>query len=200
MIKHGMDVHRQTTEYLNPGQIPVITFDQPLFTVAKYVQWKWPDHYGEKVYVVMMGGLHIEKALWNTVGDLLDGSGWTTALTESEVASSGTADSFLKVAHITRTRHAHQVTVLVLQRLLNEAFNQRSNVDESFSNWLEQMCTQSPTFKFWHMIAHYEILILIFVRAHRERNFALYVAVLEALVPLFFALDHVNYSRWLAGM
>ena len=30
MIKHGMDVHRRPTEYLNPGQIPVITFDQPV--------------------------------------------------------------------------------------------------------------------------------------------------------------------------
>ena len=77
----------------------------------EYVQWKWPEFYGEKAYVVMMGGLHIEKAQWNTVGDLLNGSGWTTALTESEVASSGTADSFLKVSHITRTRHAHQVTL-----------------------------------------------------------------------------------------
>ncbi|CAB3995763.1 Hypothetical predicted protein [Paramuricea clavata] len=74
MIKHGMDIHRQATEYLNPGQIPVITFDQPLFAIAKYVLWKWSDLYGEKVYVVMMCGLHIEKALWNTVGDLLDGS------------------------------------------------------------------------------------------------------------------------------
>ena len=132
----------------------------------------------------MMDRLHIEKMLWNNVGDLLDGSGWMTALTESEVASSGTADSFLKVSHITRTRHAHQYPVLVLHRLLNEAFNQRSNVDESFSNWLEQMCKKSPTFKFWHMIAHYEILILIFDRAHWERNFPLYVAVLEALAPL----------------
>ena len=34
MIKHCMDVHRQATEYLNLGQIPVITFDQPLFTLA----------------------------------------------------------------------------------------------------------------------------------------------------------------------
>ena len=47
------------------------------------------------------------------------------------------------------------------------------------------------------MISNYEILILIFVRDHRERNFPLYVTVLEALVPLFFALDHVNYFRWL---
>ena len=57
-----------------------------------------------------MGGLHIEMALWNTVGDLLQGSGWTAALTEAEVASSGIADSFLKAAHLTRTRHAHHVT------------------------------------------------------------------------------------------
>ena len=28
-------------------------------------------------------------------------------------------------------------------------------------------------------------------------NFSLYVEVLEKLTPLFFALDHVNYSRWM---
>ena len=43
----------------------------------------------------------------------------------------------------------------------------------------------------------YETLILIFIRAHREKNFPLYVQILEKLTPLFFALDHVNYSRWM---
>ena len=52
------------------------------------------------MHVVMLGGLHIEMALWSTPGDVLEGSGWTSALTESEVASSGTADSFLKVSHL----------------------------------------------------------------------------------------------------
>ena len=42
----------------------------------------------------------------------------------------------------------------------------------------------------------FETLVLIFIRAHRIRNFDLYVASLEALVPWFFALDHVNYARW----
>lgn len=37
-------------------------------------------------------------ALWNTLGDFLDSSGWTTALCEAEIAS-GTADSFLKGSH-----------------------------------------------------------------------------------------------------
>lgn len=51
---------------------------------------------------------------------------------------------------------------------------------------------------FWDLIMRYETLILIFIRAHRERNFPLYVEVLEKLTPLFFALDHINYSRWMS--
>ena len=35
MIKHGMDVIRQATTFLNPGQVPVITVDQPLFALVK---------------------------------------------------------------------------------------------------------------------------------------------------------------------
>ena len=42
MVKHGMVVQRQATEFLNPGQIPVTAFDAPLYALAKQVQWKWP--------------------------------------------------------------------------------------------------------------------------------------------------------------
>ncbi len=41
-----------------------------------------------------------------------------------------------------------------------------------------------------------EKLILTFVRAHRERDFNLYVQNLELIVGFFFALDHYNYARW----
>ena len=44
-----------------------------------------------------------------------------------------------------------------------------------------------------------QTLVLIFVRAHRERNFPLYVAALEELAPLFFALDHTNYAKILSA-
>lgn len=73
------------------------------------------------------------------------------------------------------------------------------NVDEepsTLEHWVTSMCTKSPTFLFWDIIMFYEKLILIFVRSHRERDFTLYVEALEALVHLFFALDHTNYSRW----
>ena len=196
MVRHGMNVQRQAIEYLNPGQIPVTVFDQPLFALAKYVQWKWPDTHGESVYVVMLGGLHTEMALWSTLGDILEESGWTTALVEAEIASSGTADSFLKVSHLTRTRHAHQLTLLTLHKLQQEAFAKFEG-NSSADDWRKEMVKRSPTFMFWDLVMRYETLILIFIRAHRERNFSLYVEVLEKLTPLFFALDHVNYSRWM---
>ncbi len=53
----------------------------------------------------MFGGRHIEMALWNTIGDFFDGSGWTTALSDAGIASTGTVDSFFNACHLMRTRH-----------------------------------------------------------------------------------------------
>ena len=64
-----MDVVKNAVENLNTGQTPVLTFDQPLYALAKQIQWKWPEKYGEDQFVVMFGGLHIEMAalrLWVT--------------------------------------------------------------------------------------------------------------------------------------
>ena len=135
----------------------------------------------------MMGGLHLEMALWNTLGDVVEGSGWTTALAEAEVASSGTADSFLKVAHLTQTRHAHQITLLTPHKLQKEALLQLGS-SESEIEWRNKMYQKSPTSMFWDFILRYKSLILIFVRAHREKNFSLYAEVLEKLMFLFFCL------------
>lgn len=62
MICHSMDIIQTNVELLDPGQIPVIAFDQPLFALAKTIQWNWPNTYGEEKFVIMMGGLHIEMA------------------------------------------------------------------------------------------------------------------------------------------
>jgi hypothetical protein len=68
MIKHGMDVLQKAVQFLTPAQIPVTTFDQPLFALAKCFQWKWPQNHGEQVHVVLLGGLHTEMALWSVMG------------------------------------------------------------------------------------------------------------------------------------
>ena len=104
MVKHGMIIQQQATAFLNPGQIPVTFFDQQLYAVAKYVQWAWPETHGEEKHVVMIGGLHMEMALWSTLGDLLEGSGLTTALIDGGVTSSGVVNSILNASHLTRTQ------------------------------------------------------------------------------------------------
>lgn len=65
----------------------------------------------------MVSGLHTEKATWNTLGDFLEGSGWTDALVKVGITSTGRADSFLCCSHLTRTRQAHHVSALALAKL-----------------------------------------------------------------------------------
>ena len=50
-------------------------FEQPLYALAKKVQWNWKDTYGETQFVVMMGSLHIEMTTLKTLGDWLENSG-----------------------------------------------------------------------------------------------------------------------------
>ncbi|KAG0719806.1 hypothetical protein GWK47_007093 [Chionoecetes opilio] len=111
------------------------------------------------------------------------------------------SNSFLTASHLTKTRHAHQVSALALAKMQRdahqEAVGETPSNDEGFEAWRRDMAARSPTFHYWDTILRLEILGLIFVRAHREQDFPLYVETLKALVPWFFALDHQNYARWL---
>ena len=199
MIKHSMDINRQATQFLNSGQIPFLAMDAPLYALAKYIQWKWPNEYGESKYVIMFGGPHIEMAAWKTFGDYLSNSGWTAVLTQADIASSGTADSFLRCCHLTKTRRAHQVSAVTLAKLQEEAFLSTGQTDTENAKeiWSHSMIQRSPTFQFWDTVLELELLGLLFIRAHCEANFRLYVDSVKALLPWFFSLDHHNYARWI---
>ena len=77
--------------------------DQPLFAIAKQIQWKFPNEYGEDNFVVWLGGLHLEKASFAMLGQLMTNTGWTELVsTVSNVFTSGRADSFLHCTRITQ--------------------------------------------------------------------------------------------------
>ena len=203
MIRYAMNLVKKNVEFMNPGQIPVLAFDQPLYALVKQVQWNWPTTYGEDKMVIMFGGLHIEMAALKAIGDWLEDSGWTSALVEADITSPGTADSFLKASHVSRTRHAHQITACSLHILMHKAYDEYTmslTVDEApeaFENWCTRRMTESPQFNYWYTTLEFELTILSFVRSLREDNFQLYIEVLDRLIPWFFALDRPNYSRWL---
>ena len=92
MIRHAMDVIKVAVEELNPGQVPVVTLDQPLYALAKTIQWSWPERYGEHQFVIILGGLHIEMAGLKVIGNWLEDSGWVEALVQANVAPPGKAE------------------------------------------------------------------------------------------------------------
>ena len=101
-----------------------MTLDQSFYATIKQIQWAWPNRFGEQNFLFMPGGLRIEMAFMRSIGDWPDGSGWTTVLVHGNVTSSGKADAMLRAAHVTRTRHAHQVTAACLNLLQRRAYDQ----------------------------------------------------------------------------
>ena len=99
---------------------------------------------------------------------------------EADVATSGTADLFLKASQLTRTRHSHQITALALSKLQYEAWESMTFLDDiSFEYWKKNMIGKSPTFQH---ILEFEIL---YSCPQTEKLFK----SMEALVQWFFTLD-----------
>ena len=148
MICHSMNVLKKAVTVVNPGQIPVIACDQPLFKIAKQIQWMWPEECGEESSVIMLGDLHIKMALLKVLGDHLDGSGWKSALVQAEIATAGTSNSFLK-----KTAAARQITACALYKLQQTSYVEWQTCQPacnapSFDEWCEQREAQKAQFHF----------------------------------------------------
>ena len=105
----------------------------------------------------MLGGLHIEMAALRSLGTLLQDSGWTSAITEAGVASSGTAESFQHASSVTRMRLAHQITACSLYTLMKEAYKDycSENPDRqtlSFEEWCDFCKHESAQCQFWNLV------------------------------------------------
>lgn len=133
------------------------------------------------------------------LGDLLEDSGWTSALVQANIASTGTADSLIKASHVTKTRHAHQVTAASVHTLLHRAYTDYTSEATaagtnvlSLQRWCEVREQESVQFSYWLKILSLEITLLLFIRSLREGNFQLYMESLTQIVPWMFALDHTH--------
>ena len=83
LVKHVMLIVKQSIEFLNPGQTPVLGCDQPLFALAKQLQWQFPSILCDDKYVILIGGLHIESKAHLMLGKFIRGSGWEWAMSEA---------------------------------------------------------------------------------------------------------------------
>ena len=115
---------------------------------------------------------------------------------QAGITSLGTAYSNLKVSDLTRTRHAHQLSILALSKLQHKSFlhSEGPHDDSTKEAWRHAAITKSPTFQFWNMILAIVILGLNFVRNHRVKIFFFYMESLKA----WFLFDYHNYTRWIS--
>ena len=70
MMHHAMSYKMKVVDHLNPGQVPMMAVDQPLYALGKQIQWTHPE-LGEDKFVTMMGGLHRAGSLqgaWQVAG------------------------------------------------------------------------------------------------------------------------------------
>ena len=52
-IRYVMNKIKDTVAYLNRFTTPVIAADQPIYALAKQLQWHWPEKYGVSKFVIM---------------------------------------------------------------------------------------------------------------------------------------------------
>lgn len=71
-------------KHVNPVQVPVIAFDQPLFALAKQIQWELPNTHGED-HLVIFGALHVELSDFKALGKWLISSGWMEAFSKAGI-------------------------------------------------------------------------------------------------------------------
>ena len=106
----------------------------------------FPDTLGEDKLVVIMGGLHIEDNMHLMIGK------WATILSQAEVLTSGWAQSTLNEHHLKLTRYAHQVSLVSLYMLRQNAYAEYCKnlmgPPESYIMWNQRSQTV-PQFKFW---------------------------------------------------
>ena len=69
----------------------------------------------------MLGGMDTEMAKMSTLGDLLQGSGWVTSLTQSGIVGPGIAQNMVKGTQLIKSRYSHQVTLAALWILSKKA-------------------------------------------------------------------------------
>ena len=75
-VRHCAKIIVKLTEKLNPGEVPIITADQPAYPIGKQVQWLYPHEFGSITW--MKGPLYIETMFLNIIGSWLDKSGQKT--------------------------------------------------------------------------------------------------------------------------
>ena len=72
-------------------------------------------------------------------------------------------------------------------------------LQQLFARFCTEASQQSKLFQFWNMYIDIVLLLLHFIRAEREGSWKLHLKAVAEMVPYFFSMDRINYSRYVGS-
>ncbi len=186
-MKTAMLEARRLTE--KAGQVATIfTADLQLFRVGLNVKWADPELFGEN-FILRLGGMHFLMSYVGAVGVLMAGSG----LEKVMKAAFGGVTKMLTGKNFPQNTRALRI---VVEQLLHEILCKVNTMDELMQQ-LKARASRSKTTKHWvENLIRPVFLMLMFVRAEREGEWALHLWAVNEMIPYFFAAGHVHYARY----
>ncbi len=178
---------RRLTE--KAGQVATIfTADLQLFCVGLNVKWADPELFGEN-FILRLEGMHFLMSYVGAVGVLMAGSG----LEKVMKAAFGGVTKMLTGKNFPQNTRALRI---VVEQLLHEILCKVNTMDELMQQ-LKARASRSKTTKHWvENLIIPVFLMLMFVRAEQEGEWALHLWAVNEMIPYFFAAGHVHYARY----
>lgn len=165
----------------------VFTADQQLYRVMLNVIWVQPDLFPK--FVPRLGGMHMLMSFVGCVGVLMANSGLEELL---KAAFGGVARMLAGKNFPQNVRALRMVCEAVLCDIVLDVEDYNS-----LMQILEMRARQSRTVKLWlDCLIKPVLIMMLFIRAEREAEWALHLYAVSLMMPYFFASGHVNYARY----
>ena len=65
-----------------------------------------------------------------------------------------------------------------------------------FNDYVKTKSSSNNTMAYWLLYIEMVQVLLLFIRATRENDWALHLSAVRSMLPWFFAADRVNYARY----
>ena len=175
----------------NTGQeFVVITADQQLYRVAVHIMWENQTLFSN-VYL-RLGGMHLLMSYIGCVGSLMTGSGLVEVLNVTFAGAS-------KMLAGRKFPNNVRALRMLVEGLLCPVFKGNPGLQtmDDLLHALDDLSSNSRTARLWIDCVIIPVFNMMrYIRAERESDWPLHVAVVRDMMPLFFAASHLNYARY----
>ena len=154
-----MNIKSNAINTLNPGQIPVHTAKQPIFTLTKELAIHFPDKFRLDKYFCLFASLRIEASMLIICGQVIKRSVLEKIMCAYGLSNVG-AEFLVTVNNLKRASHSLPVGACVIYSKLKQA-----NMDTGSDVLMYVLIKVNEMDFYWKVIVKLMIDLLVFIRS-----------------------------------